>query len=267
MRLQATDDILALAATAELPSEHPIGRAIVAYARAKGLTLSVPETFEAIAGTGVQATVEGKDIFVGRRHDSDATTVAIVIDDKPEGAIWLADAIKPDAPAAVQSLQKEGLEVWMVTGDHSAGAKLIADRCGITRVRSGVFPGEKAKVVEELQAKGEKVLMVGDGINDAPALAQANVGMAMSTGTDIAIESAGITVSSSAMTSVVQAIHLSRATLRVIRQNLFWAFFYNALAIPLAALGLLTPTWAALAMAFSSVSVLGNALRLRGKKL
>jgi len=269
VRVQVDDNALALAASAEALSEHPIGRAIVLYARAHGLALMPAHEFEAIPGIGVKALVNGHRVFVGKNLGTESAAVNVGIDEKPAGYIQLADAIKEDAPDSVKILQARGLEVWMVTGDHAASAKYVGDRCGIpnSRVRAEVLPGDKAKVVEELQQRGENVLMVGDGINDAPALAQADVGIALGTGTDVAIESAGITLSSKKLGAVVSAIKLSQATLRDIRQNLFWAFFYNAAALPLAAFGRLTPAWAALAMGLSSVTVVGNALRLYRTKL
>ncbi len=269
VRVQVSDEALALAASAEAPSEHPIGRAITLYARTQGLILSQADSFEAIPGIGVKATVRGHRVFVGKNLGTESAAVNVGIDEKPAGYIQIADSLKEDAPASIRRLQVQGLDVWMVTGDHAASAKYVADRCGIplSRVRAEALPGDKTKFVEELQEHNEHVIMVGDGINDAPALARADVGIALGTGTDIAMASAGITLTSKKLGSVVSAIRLSQATLRTIRQNLFWAFIYNTAAIPLAASGRLTPGWAALAMGFSSLTVVGNALLLSRTKL
>ena len=264
-------EMLALAASAETPSEHPLGRAIVAYAREKRLELYPAISFKATPGQGVRAVVQGKVVEVGRPPHFDSltpfeaqgkTVLGVTVAGQLIGLIALADTLKPEARDTVSALRRMGLDLWMVTGDQPQAARKIAQECGITNVQAGVLPADKAKVVEELQKTGQ-VLMVGDGINDAPALAQADVGVALGSGTDVAMESADVTLSGRHLSLVVSAITLSKATLRKIKQNLFWAFFYNVAAIPLAATGFLNPLWAALAMAFSSVTVVTNALLLR----
>ncbi len=293
------DDLLRLAAAAERGSEHPLGEAIVREAEMRGLDAPQPEAFEAIAGHGIAATVEGLRVLVGNRRLMEReevrlnglapraealeaaarTTMWVAIDGEATGLIGVADTIKEGSADAVKALHDMGLQVIMMTGDNQATAEAIAREVGIDRVFAGVLPGEKADYVKQLQSEGLRVGMVGDGINDAPALAQADVGLAIGTGTDVAMETADVTLMRGDLRSVPQAIHLSKATMTNIRQNLFWAFGYNVVLIPIAAgvlapfawapafLRELSPILAAGAMAFSSISVVSNALRLRSVKL
>lgn len=286
--------ILLLAASLERGSEHPLGEAIVAGAGERGLTLSSIDKFEAITGKGVKGRVGGGEIALGNakmmellnidtsqhtdiadglRSDS-KTAMFVAMDGKLGGIVAVADPVKETTPAALEQLHGEGLKVIMVTGDNKRTAQSVADRLNIDEVRAEVLPDEKALIIQELQSRGAKVAMAGDGVNDAPALAQADVGIAMGTGADVAIESADITLVKGDLRGIVRARRLSRATMNNIRQNLFFAFAYNALGIPIAAgvlypfLGLLlSPMIAAAAMSMSSLSVVGNALRLRRLKL
>jgi Cu+-exporting ATPase len=281
------DELLRLAASAERGSEHPLGQAIVQAAQAAGLKLSEPQGFEAESGRGIRVTVDGKQIVVGSPRfireqklnvdrlngqvealQSQASTATLVaVDGAVAGVIGIADTIKPGSREAIAVLQRLGLDVVMITGDNELTARAIANEVGIKRVLADVLPGEKANVVKRLQDESKRVAMVGDGINDSPALAQADVGIAIGTGTDIAIEASDVTLMSGDLNGVARAIGLSKATMRTIYQNLFWAFIYNIILIPVAMLGLLVPMLAAGAMAFSSVFVVSNSLRLRGKRL
>jgi Cu+-exporting ATPase len=297
--LLTSDELLRLAASAERGSEHPLGESIVRSARERGLALSEPVAFEGIAGYGIAAIVEGHKVLLGNLRlmqregvhlnglapkaeglqAAAKTAMWMAVDGQASALIGVADTIKDGSKEAVAALHKLGLTVVMMTGDNEATAQAIAKEVGIERVFAEVLPGDKAKYVAKLQAEGYKVAMVGDGINDAPALAQADVGIAIGTGTDVAIETADVTLMRGDLRSVPQALALSKATMRNIKQNLIWAFGYNIALIPIAAgvlapfpwapdfLRQLHPILAAGAMAFSSISVVSNALRLRGIKL
>lgn len=275
------DHILKLAASAEKGSEHPLGEAIVRAAQEANLSLHPTTDFEAKPGVGIAATVDGQRVVLGnsgamsdrakypaeKLETEGKTVVFVTVDHQPAGLIAISDNLKADAAQAVQDLQHLGLKVSLVTGDNARTAKAIGQQLNIDQVFAEVLPQDKAHKIAQLQNKNMNVGMVGDGINDAPALAQANVGIALSSGTDIAIESAGMILMSGNLSAIATSIRLSRQTMRIIRQNLFWAFAYNTLLIPIAALGLLNPLGgpmlAAAAMALSSVSVVTNALRLQ----
>ena len=308
------DGLLRLAASAELGSEHPLGEAIVRLAQERGISLEDAEAFEAIPGQGVQATVSGRAVILGNKalmemkglyldglpdglenaakglSAQGKTPMYVASDGKMLGAIAVSDTLKPEAVEVVSQLHDMGLEVVVLTGDSLSVAEAIAGQVGADRVIAQVLPQNKTEAVKDLQRQGKVVAMVGDGINDAPALAQADVGIAMGTGTDVAMESADITLMRGDLKGVPTAFLLSRSTIRTIKQNLFWAFFYNVALIPVAAgvlyplfanlggvpsglhfffgdLGFLNPVLAALAMALSSVTVVSNSLRLGRLKL
>jgi Cu+-exporting ATPase len=259
------EEVLRLAAAAEQPSEHPYGKAVVAHAR--GLKLPQATRFQARVGRGGEAEVEGRTVTIGASPEGG---LAVRVDGQPAGIIQVADRPRAEAREAVTLLKRAGLGVAMITGDAAAAAEAVGREVGIERVVAGVLPEGKAAEIEALRKRGERVAMVGDGINDAPALAQADAGIAMGSGTDIAMEAAGVTLAGGDLRRVATVIELSRAALRTIRQNLFWAFLYNVIGIPVAAgvfkpwTGMdLSPMLAAAAMALSSVSVVGNSLRLR----
>ena len=284
------ENLLYYAASGETGSEHPLGEAIVQKSKEENMTLAKPDHFEAIPGHGIRVEIEGKDMYIGNRKlmleqkidlssmekesdrlaDEGKTPMYLSVDGELAGLIAVADTLKENSMKAVKELRRRGVEVIMITGDNKRTAKAIAKQVGIDSVLSEVLPEDKAEEVKKLQEAGKEVAMVGDGINDAPALAQADVGIAVGSGTDVAIESADIVLMRNDLTAVLTAIDLSHATLRNIKQNLFWAFAYNLVGIPVA-MGLLyifggplmSPMFAAVAMSFSSVSVLLNALRLR----
>jgi Cu+-exporting ATPase len=297
--VEHTDDIsdnelLRLAATLERGSEHPLAAAIVSGAQERGAEPGTSEDFDSVTGRGVTGRVDGRMVALGNRALLDQlgidpgaletraqalraqgqTVMFVAVDGRPVGLLGVADPIKHTTPDAIKALHQEGLKIVMLTGDNETTARAVAEKLGIDDVIAGVLPDQKAAKIKALQAQGRKVAMAGDGVNDAPALAQAEVGIAMGTGTDVAMESAGVTLVKGDLNGIVRARRLSRATMRNIRQNLFFAFVYNSLGVPVAAgvlypfFGiLLSPMIAAAAMSFSSVSVIGNALRLRRARL
>jgi Cu+-exporting ATPase len=287
-------EVLRLAATLERGSEHPLAAAIVARAQEKGLQLGEAREFRSVTGEGVLGKVDGKTVALGNRKlfdelkvklnalatkayelgDEGQIVVFIAVDGLACGLLAVIDPIKQSTPEAIRALQKDGIRMVMVTGDTPTTAEAVARRLGIDEVEAEVLPAQKGRVIEGLQAQGRVVAMAGDGINDAPALAQADVGIAMGTGTDVAMESAGVTLVKGDLRGIVRARRLSEATMGNIRQNLFFALVYNAIGLPVAAgvlypvMGLLlSPMLAAAAMTFSSVSVISNALRLRRLEL
>ena len=297
VHVQKTSDlseekIISILATLESKSEHPIAHAVLEYAKARKISLQPLSHFEILSGKGLKATIENKEYFAGntklisdlklsfdlKKIEAETlqgkTPVILATKDAVLGVVMVADAIKPEAIEAVKNLHKLGIKVIMLTGDHKNTAQAIAKEVGIDDVVAEVLPEDKLNKIKELQSQGHIVAMAGDGINDAPALAQADVGIAMGTGTDVAIETAGITLLHGDISKLVKAIRLSKLTMRGIKQNLFWAFIYNIIGIPLAGglffpiFGwLLSPVFAGMAMAFSSVSVVGNSLRLKAMKI
>ncbi|MEH7450708.1 heavy metal translocating P-type ATPase [Bacillus toyonensis] len=281
------EEILRLVGAAEKNSEHPLAEAIVEGIKEKKIDIPSSETFEAIPGFGIESIVEGKQLLIGTRRlmtkfnidieevsksmeeleREGKTAMLIAIDKEYAGIVAVADTVKDTSKAAIARLKKMGLDVVMITGDNTQTAQAIAGQVGIDHVIAEVLPEGKAEEVKKLQAQGKKVAMVGDGINDAPALATADIGMAIGTGTDVAMEAADITLIRGDLNSIADAIFMSKMTIRNIKQNLFWALAYNGLGIPIAALGFLAPWVAGAAMAFSSVSVVLNALRLQRVKL
>jgi Cu+-exporting ATPase len=292
------DGLLRLVASLERHSEHPLASAIVIAAKDKGLDLWDAQDFQSKTGKGVIGTVQGNSMALGTRkfleedyqvdpvafgqladkaegmRRDGQTVMFVAIDHRAVGIVGVADPVKASTPEAIRLLHEEGIQVVMVSGDHQQTAHAVAQKLGIDDVKAEVLPEEKSQIIKQLQAEGKIVAMAGDGINDAPALAQAHVGIAMGTGTDVAMESAGITLVKGDLRGIARARRLSQATMRNIRQNLFFAFFYNAIGVPVAAgilypaFGiLLSPMIAAAAMTFSSVSVITNALRLRTTKL
>jgi P-type Cu+ transporter len=284
---QNETEILQLIGTAEKKSEHPLAEAIVAGIKEKGIDFKEIDSFEAIPGFGIKAVIEGKEVVIGTRklmaqhqielgdaldrmeqlEESGKTAMLVAVDGVYTGIVAVADTIKETSQAAVARLKNMGIEVIMITGDNQRTAEAIAKEAGIDHVIAEVLPEGKADEVKKLQQQGKKVAMVGDGINDAPALATADIGMAIGTGTDVAMEAADITLIRGDLNSIADAIYMSKKTIRNIKQNLFWAFGYNTLGIPIAAVGFLAPWLAGAAMAFSSVSVVLNALRLQKVKL
>jgi Cu+-exporting ATPase len=289
-----TDEVLRLAAALEQGSEHPLAAAILAGAKKQSTPLPAVDAFRAIPGKGIEGRVGGARVVLGnlammaeagvsfgaaaadagRLRREGQTVMVLAIDGVPAGLIGVRDPIKPTAAGAIRDLHREGLRIVMLTGDNEVTARAVASELGIDDVRADVLPADKREVIRRLQQEGRIVAMAGDGVNDAPALAEAAVGIAMGTGTDVAIESAGITLLKGDLGGIVRARRLSRATMRNIRQNLFLAFAYNGIGVPVAAgilypvLGLLiSPIWASAAMTLSSVSVIGNALRLRRMRL
>jgi Cu+-exporting ATPase len=287
-------EVLRLAASLERGSEHPLAEAIVRGAEERGVDIVDATDFEAVTGKGVTGTVDGKSVALGNlalitdlgldggdltakanaRRDEGETVMFVVLDGAVAGLVAVADPVKETTPAALKALHELGFRIIMVTGDNERTAKAIGARLGIDEIRADVLPEDKARIIRELQEQGRKVAMAGDGVNDAPALAQADVGIAMGTGADVAIESAGITLVKGNLDGIVRARRLARATMRNIRQNLFFALIYNAAGVPVAAgvlfpfLGILiSPMFAAFAMSASSISVVVNALRLRSAKI
>ncbi|MDD5027492.1 MAG: HAD-IC family P-type ATPase, partial [Candidatus Omnitrophica bacterium] len=288
-------DFLNIASALGQNSEHPLSRAVVNYAKEQGGELAAVKDFQSLTGAGLKAKVNGKEVLLGKQRliqdagiklpeeldkkslelqENARTVIWIAVEQQVAGIFGIADPIKKTTPDAIRALHKMGLKIVMLTGDNEKTAQAIAQESGINEVYAGLEPKDKQEMVKELKSRGARVMVAGDGINDAPALAQAQVGVAMGTGTDVAIESAGIILVKGDLNGIVKALRLSRGVMRNIRQNLFLAFFYNALGIPIAAGALypvfglvLNPMIAATAMSLSSVSVIGNALRLRNLKL
>jgi P-type Cu+ transporter len=287
-------ELVRLSASVEQGSEHPVAAALVSAAKANGLTIASPQNFQSYTGQGVVGTVEGKKVVAGTEHlligqginisrlteaalplrSSGQTVIYVGVDGAPAGVLGVADPVKASTAQAIRDLKAQGLSIVMLTGDNRTTAEAVARQLGIDQFEAEVLPQKKSEVVSRLQKRGRIVAMAGDGINDAPALAQADVGIAMGTGTDVAMESGGVTLVKGDLAGIARARKLSQATMRNIRQNLFFAFIYNSVGVPIAAgvlypfFGvLLSPILAAAAMSFSSVSVITNSLRLRNVKL
>jgi Cu+-exporting ATPase len=287
-------EVLRLAASLERGSEHPLAEAIVAGAIDRGVNLAKATDFEAVTGKGVTGVVDDKRVALGnaklvqdlgldagapaetadRRRDEGETVMFVIVDNEVAGLVAVADPVKETTAEALAALHAAGLRIVMATGDNERTARAVATKLGIDEIRADVLPQDKARIIAELQAQGRKVAMAGDGVNDAPALAQADVGIAMGTGADVAIESAGLTLVKGDLNGIVRARRLARATMRNIKQNLFFALVYNAAGVPVAAGALfpwfgilISPRFAAAAMSLSSVSVVSNALRLRNVSL
>ncbi len=281
------EDVLLLAAIAEKGSEHPLAEAIIKRANMMGIEVPEPKSFEAIPGHGVKAKAQAREIVIGNKRlmqtigvdikeketvisdleEKGNTVMIIASEGKLMGFIAVADTLKENAEDVVKGLKKEKIEVIMLTGDNERTARSIGSKVGIERIISNVLPGDKARVIKELQAEGKVVAMVGDGINDSPALAQADIGIAIGSGSDVAKETGGIILVRDDLRDVIKGIRLSKATMRKIKQNLFWAFIYNSIGVPIAAFGLLNPIIAAAAMALSSLSVVTNSALLKGVKI
>jgi Cu+-exporting ATPase len=280
-------ELIKLTASLEQRSEHPLAQAIVNYAKQKNISLSDVQDFESLSGMGVKGKIEGKKLLIGNRalmndnkintdtvdaevqnYSNDGKTVIyVVVNNLLEGLIAIEDPIKKDAAKAIRILKDMNIRTIMLTGDNKSTAEAVAKVVGVDEFEAELLPEHKIEIVKKFQGGNQIVAMVGDGINDAPALAQSDVGIAIGTGTDVAIETGDIVLISCDLMGVVSAIKLSHKTIRTIKQNLFWAFIYNIIGLPLAAFGLLSPVYAALAMSFSSVSVVTNSLRLKRIKL
>jgi Cu+-exporting ATPase len=276
------DELLRYAASLEKKSEHPAGQAVFEFAKDRGIKFSEPESFISLTGKGVEGVIESKKIIAGNKKlmlekninlssgiisEDNKTSVYIAIDNQLKGIIEIDDKLKENSAEAISSLKALGIKTIMITGDHQEAAKSVAEKIGIDEFKAEILPEDKANAVKKFQQEFGITAMVGDGINDAPALAQSDIGIAIGKGTDVAIETAEIVLINDDLRNVVKAIKLSRKTLSTIKQNLFWAFIYNVIGIPLAALGLLNPMFAALAMSLSSVSVVSNSLKLKKVKL
>jgi Cu+-exporting ATPase len=278
-----SDELLQLAASLERYSEHPLGEALIAEAGNRALKLDDVKTFTSFPGEGIFGKVNGREVAVGNQKLMERykvktanqskvitkmgreakTLLHVAVDDKYAGLIGVADVIKESARGVVEKLTKMSYQIVLLRGDNEETARAVAAQVGIHRVLASVLPSGKAEAIRELQSEGRKVAMVGDGVNDAPALAQSELGIAVGTGTDIAMAAAPVTLISGDLENIPRAIRLSQKTVRTIKQNLFWAFFYNIILIPLAAIGMLNPMLSAAAMAFSSVFVVTNSLRLK----
>jgi Cu+-exporting ATPase len=281
------NEVLMLAAAVESGSEHPLGAAIVRAARHRGISLPKATGISGIAGHGIEGSIDSRKIWLGNRRlfarqgisteaaeehliglEADGKTAMLVgVDDRLLGVIAVADTIKPEAAEAVAALQASGIKVVLLSGDNHRTAEAVARQVGIERVIAEVLPDDKAAMIRQLQSEGQVVAMVGDGVNDAPALATADIGIAIGSGSDVAKETGGIILLKNDVRDVVTAIKLSRATMVKIKQNLFWAFIYNSIGIPIAAFGLLNPIIAAAAMALSSLSVIANSALLKRARI